>query len=111
VADACFGVLILALCPLNPDHQKRRAVRAYFATVEERLREAIAEYPQIGRLINFATNVFMSRQGLPSAQNWFVPWWLVGGGIGFAVCVSLVSGWYRAARAARLDPVEALRYQ
>jgi hypothetical protein len=74
VADACFGVLILALCPLNPDHQKRRAVRAYFATVEERLREAIAEYPQIGRLINFATNVFMSRQGLPSAQIWFVPW-------------------------------------
>jgi putative ABC transport system permease protein len=40
-----------------------------------------------------------------------VPWWLVVGAIAFAVVVSLASGIYPASRAARLDPVEALRYE
>jgi len=42
---------------------------------------------------------------------WLVPWWLVAGAIAFAVAVTLVSGLYPAARAARLDPVQALRYE
>jgi putative ABC transport system permease protein len=40
-----------------------------------------------------------------------VPWWLVIAAIGFAVVVSLAAGLYPAERAARLNPVEALRYE
>jgi len=65
----------------------------------------------IGRVIHFATTVYLKRQGLNSPNIWSVPWWLVLGAIGFAVAVSLVSGIYPASRAARLDPVEALRYE
>jgi putative ABC transport system permease protein len=65
----------------------------------------------IGRAIQFGTMVYMKRQGLTSPNIWSVPWWLVLGAIGFAVLVSLVSGIYPASRAARLDPVEALRYE
>jgi putative ABC transport system permease protein len=40
-----------------------------------------------------------------------VPWWLVLLAIVLAVLVSLAAGLYPAAKAARLNPVEALRYE
>jgi putative ABC transport system permease protein len=65
----------------------------------------------IGRVINVGTNVYLKQQSMAPEQIWFVPWWLVGGAIVFAIVVSLLSGLYPASRAARLDPVQALRYE
>jgi putative ABC transport system permease protein len=65
----------------------------------------------IGHVINLGTNIYLKRQSLPPENFWSVPWWLVGAAIVFAFVVSLVSGLYPAARAARLDPVQALRYE
>jgi putative ABC transport system permease protein len=65
----------------------------------------------IGHIINLGTNIYLKRQALPAENFWAVPWWLVGAAILFAFIVSLVSGLYPAARAARLDPVQALRYE
>jgi putative ABC transport system permease protein len=65
----------------------------------------------IGRLINFGTNIYLKRQNFPPAQIWSVPLWLVLSAIAFSIVVSLLSGLYPAARAARLDPVQALRYE
>ena len=65
----------------------------------------------IGQVINLGTNIYLKRQSLPPEHFWSVPWWLVGSAILFAVIVSLVSGLYPAGRAARLDPVQALRYE
>jgi putative ABC transport system permease protein len=65
----------------------------------------------IGQVINLGTNVYMRRQGFPPEHFWAVPLWLVAFAILFAFGVSLVSGLYPAGRAARLDPVQALRYE
>jgi putative ABC transport system permease protein len=65
----------------------------------------------IGRVINLGANVYLKRQHFPPEQIWFVPWWLVAGAIAFAIVVSLLSGLYPASRAARLDPIQALRYE
>jgi putative ABC transport system permease protein len=64
----------------------------------------------IGRVINFGTNVYMHRHDLRSQDFWYVPLWLVLAALGFSVIVSWVAGLYPASRAARLDPVEALRH-
>jgi len=65
----------------------------------------------IGQVINVGTNIYLKRQGFPPEHFWSVPWWLVAFAIIFAFVVSLVSGLYPAGRAARLDPVQALRYE
>ncbi|HSE50404.1 MAG TPA: ABC transporter permease [Terriglobales bacterium] len=65
----------------------------------------------IGRVINLGTNWWFARQELPPENFWLVPWWLVAAAIFMAVLVSLISGLYPAARAAKLDPVQALRYE
>ncbi|HMK30015.1 MAG TPA: ABC transporter permease [Terriglobales bacterium] len=65
----------------------------------------------IGRVINAGTNAYLRSRDLSGEAFWSVPWWLVAGAIGFAILVSLVAGVYPAARAARLDPIQALRYE
>jgi putative ABC transport system permease protein len=65
----------------------------------------------IGQVINLGTNVYLRRQDFPPEHFWAVPAWLVGAAIVFAFLVSLAAGLYPAGRAARLDPVQALRYE
>ena len=64
----------------------------------------------------FLVGLYFTRRAGKSTTEFFasgrsVPWWLVVGAIVFAILVSMVSGLYPAARAARLDPVQALRYE
>ena len=65
----------------------------------------------IGRVIQFGTAYYLRQQQIPAENIWSVPVWLVVSAIAFSLIVSLLAGMYPASRAARLDPVEALRYE
>jgi len=65
----------------------------------------------IGKIIGIGTNIYLRRQGFPPDNFWAVTWWLVVFALGIAFIISLLSGLYPAARAAKLDPVQALRYE
>ncbi len=65
----------------------------------------------IGKAINLGTAVYMHHHQLPSEAVWILPPWLIGAAIAFSIVVSLLAGLYPASRAARLDPVQTLKYE
>lgn len=64
----------------------------------------------VGRAINFGANVYIQQQGATAGNLFSVPWWLILAAIGFSIAVSLMAGSYPAARAAKLEPIAALRH-
>jgi len=53
---------------------------------------------------------FMAKEGIPLLEPFSLPIWLILGALSFGLLVSVAAGLYPAARASRVDPVEALRH-
>jgi putative ABC transport system permease protein len=64
----------------------------------------------VSMVINQVINAFMARQSAPWMDYFLFPWWLCLGAIAFSILVSLLAGVYPTRRAARVDPVVALRH-
>jgi len=65
----------------------------------------------IGKAINLGTGIYLRNHQLPAEPVWILPTWLIGAAIAFSILVSLLAGLYPASRAARLDPVQTLKYE
>ena len=65
----------------------------------------------ISRLTSTIAQYYMAKQGFDEIELFALPWWLVLLALGFGLVVSVVAGAYPAARAARVDPIEALRVE
>jgi ABC-type antimicrobial peptide transport system permease subunit len=63
----------------------------------------------ITRVVSAIAQAYMKNQGVPPMDLFSLPLWLILIALGVGIGVSVVAGFYPAARAARVDPVEALR--
>lgn len=61
-------------------------------------------------VINEVVNGLTAGEGVPYIHYFSFPWWLCLGAIAFSIFVSLAAGIYPTLRAARVDPVVALRH-
>ncbi|MCB8967295.1 MAG: ATP-binding cassette domain-containing protein [Ardenticatenaceae bacterium] len=66
----------------------------------------------LGRLVDWIGHRFLINEGVTGVgQLSVVPPWLALGALAFAAFIGIVAGLYPASRAARLDPVAALRHE
>ncbi|RPH37635.1 ABC transporter permease, partial [bacterium] len=63
----------------------------------------------ITRIVSAVAQGYMRSEGIPEMDLFSLPPWLILIALGVGVGVSVLAGFYPAARAARVDPVEALR--
>jgi len=64
----------------------------------------------VTRISNQIANSQFLPAGEPQVDFFYFPLWLILGAIAFSVILSLIAGLYPAIRAARIDPVKALRH-
>jgi putative ABC transport system permease protein len=64
----------------------------------------------VSMIINVVVNQILARRGVPYVNCFSFPWWLCLGAVLFSILVSLSAGIYPAIRAAKVDPVVALRH-
>lgn len=63
----------------------------------------------ITRLVSVVARTIMVKQGIPEMEMFALPVWLISIALAIGIGVSILAGLFPAARAARVDPVEALR--
>jgi putative ABC transport system permease protein len=64
----------------------------------------------VSRIANVIINTKLAPLDSPEVDLFYFPLWLITGAIAFSILVSLAAGLYPAIRAARIDPVRALRH-
>jgi putative ABC transport system permease protein len=64
----------------------------------------------VTRIANAIINTKLTPLDAPHVDLFYFPMWLIIGAIAFSILVSLTAGLYPAIRAARIDPVKALRH-
>jgi hypothetical protein len=66
----------------------------------------------LGRLVDWLGHLYLANEGVTGiGQMSIVPPWLAIGALIFAAFIGVLGGFYPAARAARLDPVAALKHE
>lgn len=111
-AIGLMNIMLVSVTERTREIGIRKAIGANNRTVKNQFMMEAIVIAQLGGLVGIVFGILIGNLlGLVLGTGFIVPWIWILSGIGLCFIVALLSGIIPATKAARLDPIESLRYE
>jgi putative ABC transport system permease protein len=111
-AIGLMNIMLVSVTERTREIGIRKAIGAKTWTIKRQFLYESILISQFGGILGIIFGLLIGNLISSALQSsFFVPWKWVLGGVGLCFVVGVVSGYFPAVRAARIDPIEALRYE
>ncbi len=111
-AVGLMNIMLVSVTERTREIGTRKAMGAKTYTIKQQFLFESVLIGQFGGILGIILGILIGNLISSALQtNFLIPWRWIFGGVALCFVVGVVSGYFPAVRAARIDPIEALRYE